>query len=272
MDGVGGITNQNHYDDSDIERMKGLETVSTQSAINRIGNHAGLDENHTVHGSDKTSKEVVAEHREAVRQQWSPKEVVHEELGHAAGHGLEHLAEHGAARFAFRALGGVALPIHLVLFAKEMVESVADDAAVGHERAEAVVKSAMHTVILGSLNGLPQDFVNQQRARYAEDAPDGLVRRMSGALGRDNNLMGVIQLHCDQGITAARAMYATGQTPAAYSSAHPDVAKRIAEDPSFKAGFEGAVWAHEHGQYDDVMKALDARDARYAQHQIAFRG
>jgi hypothetical protein len=267
VDGATGLSRQNSYDDSDIENMKGKETLSTNAAINRIANHAGLGDTHTIHGSDKTSKEVVAEHREAVRQEWSPASVVHEALGHSAGQAAEHLAEHGAARVAFRALGGAALPVHLIVFAADMAKSVAEDSKVGHERAEAMVKSAMHTVILGCLNGLPQSYVDGKRARYAADAPDGLVRRMSDAIGRsDNSLMAVMQLHCDQG------MYTAGQGSADYLKAHPDVATRIAADPAFKAGFEGAVYAHDHQQYDAVMKALDARDVRYETHHVAFRG
>ncbi|HEY1957181.1 MAG TPA: hypothetical protein VGH28_16295 [Polyangiaceae bacterium] len=272
MDGVNGLSNQNLYDDGDIEHMKGLENLSTNAAINRIGNDAGLDTTHAIHGSDKTSKEIVAAHREAVRQEWSPVAVAPDAVGHAASHVAEHLAEHGA-RLAFRAMAGAALPIHLVMFAKEMADAVAADSVVGHERAEAFVKSAMHTVILGSLNGLPQAFVDSERARYADDAPADLVSRMSAAMGRgDNNLMGVIQLHCDQGMSAAREMYGAGQTPGDYLKAHADVAQRIAEDPAFKAGFEGAVYGREHGNYDAMMTALDARDARYAQHNVGLRG
>ncbi len=275
IDGVNGLSKQNNYDDSDLEAMKGREALSTNAAINRIGNHAGLSDTHALSGSDKTSSEIVAEHRAAVQKDWTPGGA--DVVEHGAAHAAEHFAEHGMKevlpRLAFRAAAGVALPIHLIQAGYEMATSVAEDSKVGHERAAALVKSAMHTVVLGSLNGLPQAFVDSQRARYAADAPSGLVKRMSDAMGRgDNAFMGIIQLHCDQGIGAARAMFDAKQAPADYLKAHPELASRMADDIGFKAGFEGAMYAHEHGQYDDVMKALAARDARYDAHHIAWRG
>ena len=89
---------------------------------------------------------------------------------------------------------------------------------------------------------------------------------------RDNSTMAVIQLHCDQGISAARAMYTANQTPDVYLKAHPEVGKRFAEDPAFQAGFKGAMHAKVHGQYDEMMKSLDQRDARFEAHHVAVRG
>ena len=309
MDGVNGLSNQNKYDESDIERMKGLESLSTNAAINRIGNHAGLDTTHTIHGSDATEAEVIAAHQEVEQDRWLKEMIslipgggeategaieitesfkegpLHEaimtgsaKLIEAAVVGTmerasEHAVEHGGPA-ALRALGGAMFVVKLAKFAYKMAQSVAHDGDTGLARSEARVKSALHTVVLGSLNGLPQGYVDEQRARYVADAPEPLVNRMSAAMGRgDNPMMGVIQLHCDQGISAARSMYGAGQTDFfAYLKAHPDVAQRVAEDPAFKAGFEGAVYAHDHGQYDAMMKALDERDVRYTQHSIAFRG
>jgi len=275
VDGVNGLSRQNTYDDSDIDQMKGKEALSTNAAINRIGNHAGLGDTHTVRANDKTSGEIVAEHRAEVAKEWTPGagELKQEAKTHVAIAVAEHGLKHVGLHFAARALGGAALPAALVQFAFKMTKSVAADSKVGHEVAEAKVKSAMHTVVLGSLNGLPQAFVNAQRGRYAADAPDGLVERMSRAMGRgDNDLMGVIQLHCDQGIAAARAMVDAHQSPAAYLAAHPDVARRCDDDIAFKAGFDGAVYAREHGQWDDMMTALDRRDVRYEAHHVAYRG
>ncbi len=301
VEGVGnGLSNQNSYDEGDVERMKGLEALSTQAAINQIG---GFDTTHTIHGSDRTEAEVVAEHQDRVQERWT-KELIglipgigeSVETGMEIRESLEHgdlrkaiesgskravfevadrLAEHAiehAGRFGFRALGAAVPLLKLYKLAKAMVESVAEDADTGHARAEARIKSAMHTTIIGSLNGLPQDFVNQERTRYAADAPSSLVQRMNAALAKKNALMGVIQLHCDQGISSARAMYAAGQSSTDYLRAHTDVAKRVAEDPAFKAGFEGAIYAHEHGQYDELLKGLEARDARYALHNVSFQG
>lgn len=309
MDGVNGLSNQNKYDDGDIDRMKGLETLSTNTAVNRIANHAGLDTTHNIHGTDATEAEVIAAHQEVEQDRWLKEMIslipdggdptvaaveiteafkeggLHEAIKSGSEpaieaavlgtmeHVSEHAIKHGGS-FAARSLGGAAFAYKLMKFAYTMAVSVAHDGDTGLARSEARVKSALHTVVLGSLNGLPQGYVDEQRARYVADAPKPLVDRMAAAMGRgDNPYMGVVQLHCDQGISAARSMYAEGQKDVfAFLKAHPDVAQRVAEDPAFKAGFEGALYAHDHGQYDAMMKALDERDVRYTQHNIAFRG
>jgi len=275
VDGIDRLSKQNDYDDGDIDSLKGHENVSTSAALNAIGNHAGLGDTHALRGRDKTSADIVTEHQAAVRGQWGfdPKEAA----AHGAGAAAEHMAEHGLQsvmpRLAFRALGGLALPIHLVELGAKMAESVAADSNAGHDRAEAQVKSAMHVMILGNLNGLPRSYVDSERARYAADAPAGLVQRMTSALARgDNGLMAVAQLHCDQGMNAARAMVQVKQSQPDYFAAHPDVAKRVADDAAFRAGFEGTLRARETGEYDAAMKALDARDARYEAHHVAWRG
>jgi hypothetical protein len=74
-------------------------------------------------------------------------------------------------------------------------------------------------------------------------------------------------------MNAARAMCDAGLAKEAYLAAHPDVAKRCAEDPAFKAGFDGVVWAKQRGPdtYDAVIKDLEARDVRYEQAHVAWR-
>jgi maltose-binding protein MalE len=81
-----------------------------------------------------------------------------------------------------------------------------------------------------------------------------------------------MQLHCDQGMNAARAMYEAKQTPSEYLAAHPDVAQKYQRDPAFHHGFNGMVFAHDNGQYAEVVMGLDARDARYDAHHVAWRG
>jgi hypothetical protein len=265
-----GLSNQNAYDDGDIDSLKGREGTTTSAALNVIGNHAGLGDTHVIQGRDKTSNEIVAEHQDAVRKEWTPGG------GDAAAAGAGKVIEHIAAQsthFAIRAAGGLMLPLHVLELAKKMASSVAEDSNVGHERAEAQVKSALHLMVIGSLNGLPQSYVTAQRARYAADAPSGLTQRMTQALGRgDNGLMAIAQLHCDQGMNAARGMVAADQTQDAFLAAHPDVAKRCNDDAAYRAGFEGMAQARGSADYDAMTTALDAREKRYDAHQVAWRG
>jgi hypothetical protein len=264
MGDVTGISKGNYYSDRDVDALQGNEKVSTNAAINRVANHAGASEIHVLHGRDKTEGEIRSEHRDGVT-----KDEAAGTAGELASMGIEHIIEHvGEAE-----IGLVALPASLIAASYEMMKNVGEDGIVGHERAEAMPRDAMHALILGSLNGLPQGYVDGQRARLSNDAKDGsFTREMSRQLGRkDNPMMGIMQLHCDQGLNAARTMYTANQRPSEYLAANPDIAKKYTHDAAFRHGFDGAVFAHDNGQYADVMKALDQRDARYTAHHVAWR-
>jgi len=304
MDGIGGLTNANKYDDRDVENLKGNEQVSTKTALNTLANKAGMSDDYAIHGYDATAKELVAEHRAEQDERWAKavidvvvphgddmttmydavKELNKGKLGDAIRAGSVTAGEkvffdfiekaaHGAGLHS--ASAAMMLPKFVYTMAKASAESVADDAELGQEKKAAFVKSAMHVLVLGSLNGLPQEYVNAARAHYTEDRDAGdIADKMSRALGKNGNnaLAGVMQIHCDQGMIAARTMLDAKQSSSDFLRAHPDLAKRYGDDPAFRAGFDGAVYAKVHGQYDDMMKALDQRDARYTAHHVAWRG
>jgi hypothetical protein len=268
MGDVTGITNANYYRDRDIDDLQGNEKVSTNAAINRIANHAGASEIHVLHGYDRTEGEIRSEHAKSTLV-----DGVAGDINELAQMGAEHVVEYGSD-MSGEAVGTLALPVTLIKAQIEMMEAVGEDAIVGHERAEAMPRDAMHAVILGDLNGLPKGYADAERARLSKDALDGsFTRAMIAQLGRrDNPMMAIIQLHCDQGMTAARTMYSANETPADYLKSNPAVAKRYERDPAFHHGFNAAVYAHDNGQYGEVMKALDSRDARYDAHHVAWRG
>lgn len=100
--------------------------------------------------------------------------------------------------------------------------------------------------------------------RYSDDA-----KALDARLGKgDTPLMALAQLHCDQGMSAARSMVDAKQAMPPKA-----IADRCAADPAFKAGFEAAVWASKKGPdaYHDVIKGLESRDARYEQAHVAWR-
>jgi hypothetical protein len=206
MGDVNGITKGNYYSDRDIDALQGNEKVSTNAAINRVANHAGASEIHILHGRDKTEGEIRSEHSDAVM-----KEGIVGDFAELTQMGGEHLVEH----LAEADVGVTMLPLTLMKATYEMMKSVGEDGIVGHERAEAMPRDAMHALILGCLNGLPQGYVDQERSRLSNDAKDGsFTREMSRQLGRnDNAMMGIMQLHCDQGINAARTAFTARQTP-----------------------------------------------------------
>jgi hypothetical protein len=300
---VGALTNANKYEDRDLDNVKANEQVSTKTALNTLANKAGMSDDYAVHGHDETAPELVAEHQERAQERWIKtfveavpggeelatayelhKELKEGKLGEAIKTGDWHVAEHAAKEFLVKMAEGaglhgaklaVEIPWILGKLAKAMAESVSDDAELGQEKKAAFVKSGMHVLVLGSLNGLPQEYVNAQRAHYMADRDSGSIAdKLGTALGKNGNnaLMGIMQLHCDQGIGAARTMFDAKQTPEEFFRAHPDLGKRFADDAAFHAGFEGAMYAQRHGQYDEMMKALDQRDVRYEAHHIAVRG
>jgi hypothetical protein len=265
MGDVNGITKGNYYSDRDIDALQGNEKVSTNAAINRVANHAGASEVHVLHGRDKTEGEIRSEHGHEVT-----KEGVKDDVLELLQMGGEELLDH-----AVEGLSLPILPLSVLKGTVEMMMKVGEDGIVGHERAEALPRDAMHALILGSLNGLPQGYVDGERARLSNDAKDGsFTREMTRQLGRkDNAMMGIMQLHCDQGINAARTAFSAGKTPSDYLAANPDVAKKYTHDAAFRHGFDGAVYAHDKSntQYAEMMTALDQRDARYTQHHVAWR-
>jgi hypothetical protein len=265
--GVEEITTSNNtYTDEEIRWLRGEEDISTSAAINQIGSHAGLTHTYRVRGDDKTEREIKLEHQKQIQKEWG--ETL---LGEGGTEGADHIMHHAGLE-----TGLLMLPLTLGKLGYEMTKAVAEDNKVGHERAAALTKDAMHIVIFQNLNGLPQGFADEQLARYPESQKSSnLVKNMNRALGRDGDhrAMALIQLHCDQGMNAARAMCDANVDPKTYLAQHPDIAKRCAEDPAFKAGFDGLAWAKRKGatEYNAAVKELEARDARYEQAHVAWR-
>lgn len=267
------------YQDSDWDALRGHEQESSSSALNRIGQHAGLTRSYTVRGDDKTEREIKAEHKDKQMHEGLEELGVEggEEAGvHVAEHAVEHFAAHGAD-VGVRTAGGVLLlPLTLVKAGYNMAKSVAEDGEVGHERANALVKDAMHAVALANLNGLPQGYVDEQMARYPESVKRGsFATRMDDRLANaeDRHAMARLQLHSDQGMSAARRACDAGIGKDAFLKTNPDLAKRCDEDLAFKAGFDAMFWAKAKGPetYSATTTDLEARDARYEQHHVAWR-
>lgn len=277
--GVGGPRTAQKYEESDFDALKGREKESTSAAINRIGRHAGLTQNYAVRGDDKSEREIKAAHHGEQAHEGSA-ELAKTGGKELATHVAELLAEKSiehAADLSARAAGGLLLmPVELVVFGYEMAKGVAEDGKVGQERARAIPTDVMHAACVASLNGLPQAFVDSELARYPDSLKNGtLARTMNDRLANDvdRRAMIVLQLHCDQGMNAARGMCDAKLEKDGFLRSNPDVAKRCTEDMAFKAGFDALVWAHGKGaeSYGAVVKDLEARDARYQQHSVAWR-
>jgi hypothetical protein len=265
----GGITRSNTYTDDEIRRLHGAEDLRTNTAINRIGGHAGLTQTYHLRGDDQTTREIKEAHQRHIAEEWG---LVLGEEGLIEG-GL-HVVDHGAAKGASLPL----LPFQLLKAGYEMTKAVAEDNEVRHKLAAANTKDKMHIIILENLNGLPTGYVEKELSRYPQDEKDSnLVHEMRRTLGRngDHQMMAVIQLHCDEGMHAARRMYEAKLEPKAFLENDPEIAKLRAEDPAFKAGFDGLVWAKTQGGpavFDAALKDLGERDVRYASAHVTLRG
>ncbi len=58
-------------------------------------------------------------------------------------------------------------------------------------------------------------------------------------------------------------------------TANPALKAKYDSDAAFKTGFDSLVWAKQRGaeaDYEATIQHLDARDARYVQHHIQYRG
>lgn len=262
VDGVAETTTMtlsigNDYNKREIDNLAGNERVSTDAAVNELANHAGVTSHYTLRGDDKTERQIKAEHggHYLVRSLGTAEPAL-EEGGEAI---LEHLTHVGEP---------VLLPLTLVTEQLKMMKEVGEDGITGHERAEAFTKDQLHVYVLGNLAGLPKDYQMEQLAKYPEMAKSSnLQTTLNKNLGHDGDhqLMALVQLHCDEGMNAARFACDTGVGKDAYLRQHPDVAKRCAEDVAYGHGFDAVFAAHAQGaaQYSEVVGALESRDARY---------
>lgn len=264
------LTATNLYRNNDLEAVRGHESETTSAAINTIAKHTGATQSHVLRGDDKTEREIFEEHK---------TEVTREQAGdwgtETANLGIEHIGHHAIEFVMGRAGAGLALPLTLAKAGYDAASAVVKDGEVGHERAAALPRDTMHAFLLGNLNGLPKDFVSNEMARYPKDVQNNsFAQRLNDQLGKgDNALMAIAQLHCDQGMAMARAMCDAKQSPAAYLAANPAIAKRCAEDPAFKTGFDAVVWANQQGPevFKAVVSGMESRDARYEQAHVAWR-
>lgn len=259
---------RNDYSQHEIEQLRGHEGDSTSALMNDARKAVGKTGDVVIRGDDKSAKDVREDDAgELLKEYQGP---LKESGAHGALTALVATADYVAE-------GGPAVELGKALY--DSLKSNLHAIAMGDELGKAVERDNLHRALLSQLN-LPQAFKEKEMAPFIERETEGgrsVATLVSEKLKLDpawHAKVALLQLHCDQGTTAACDMLATGQNPMAFGKAHPDVAKRYTEDPAFKAGFDAALWARGQGKetYDAVCKDLAARDARYEQAHIAVRG
>lgn len=170
-------------------------------------------------------------------------------------------------------VGSVAGP---VLVAKEIAEELPRAWEAGDREAEARVKDAMHLGVLAMLKGLPADFCAVQVA-HREEAVGGSnseTARIAGFLQAHPKLRAILQLRCDEGMKSAERALVGAEGVQRFFQANKALYARYLQDPAFKLGFDGVMWAKNKSA--DALKStlteLHSRDARWSATNCVWEG
>ncbi len=256
---------RNDYSNNDIERLRGHENDSTNNVMNDVRKAAVKDAGAdvTIKGDDKSTKQLREEDRAKLMEEM----------------GIKHATTDGLVDVGFELAGeAIQAPIGLAKAAYETVKANGHAMLMGDALAKAIQSDNMHRAMLSQLN-LPEAFKQEAMRPFVEQETEGSksgATQMTEKLHSDptwHAKAAILQLHCDQGMNAARMMCDGSPNRSTFIAGHPDVAKKLSEDPAFKAGFDSVVWAHNEGPetYRGVCKDLEARDARYDAHHVAWR-
>jgi hypothetical protein len=250
----------------DINTLPGYEGISTTSALAKIAQDAnGGSSTPVVHASDKSYDELVAEYRGV----GANKAEIVDGLLEGAHVGAEVVG----VEFAGAALAATAGPvIGLALGMYKLAEANQR----GHELHTALVRDEQRVALLTN-TALPAAFVKSELEKYSHAGTrfDSGNQKLTTLMhGQDHALTAVLQLHTDQGMTSALDMISGGQPKEAFFAAHPEVAKRYADDIAFKNGFDAMVYTKEHdpASYDKTVGDLRTRDGWYSAAGLAVRG
>lgn len=251
------------YSKDEIDAMKKDE--STSSVLNRVRRDVGLrGPDVTVRGDDKSNPEL--------KKAWASHDVPH-----AAVDTVVHAVVHGAEATLLEA----AVP---VLFAYTAGQNYIESKERGKDLQVNAERAAMHIALINAID-LPQGYRNVEQGRW-RDVGTGfasgafkLVERFETTARKE---AAILQLHADRGMSAARDLIGARLIGDDYDPAElakalamaPDIKAKYDADPAYRAGFDAIVWAKQHDSaaYADTLKKLEARDVRYAQASISYRG
>jgi hypothetical protein len=268
MSGTEGISGGRRRAFTDEEIAALHEDASTSAIVNEARRDAGYKEpDVAVRGNDRTLDQVLHDQQTHVGKG---------ETIAAAAHAIDLLEAVGVGGAALHALGrvpAVALPAAAFVGAQYAMYEMEKKKM---EMRDGATRDQLHAAIVTTLE-VPQGFKNEELKRLNVSVTNQSAAKKIGdqflSQMKDAHLLPTLQLHCDQGMHAARDMIDGGKTKEAFMKARPDLAQRYDADPAFKNGFDALVWAN--GQpgatYAEQMKALESRDARYDQAHVQYR-
>lgn len=264
MSDVGGVSGsrQRSFSDEEIDAMRKDE--STSAIVNKARRDAGFKEKDvSVRGDDKTLNQVLHD---------KPHHFAMGEVIGAAAHGCEVVEALGVGEKVFHAAGRLGIVgIGIATFASVQMGMMEMEATKA-ELKDGATRDQLHAAILDRLD-LPAGFKDQEMKKL-----DVSMTRQSAASKVSDHVdarAATLQLHCDEGMHAARTMLEGSKDKDGFLKANPAIAKRYAEDVAFHNGFDALSWTKSKeappGAYDAQIKNLESRDARYAAAHITLR-
>lgn len=251
----------NDYSAGDIAGLRGHESESTAGRMNEIRHDSGYTGEVDVNG--KTLKDVK-------REQAGLTSTGAQSTGlHALGALIEAGAEEGAAALIGSAIGVGAMLYEYAMLpveTQEQKDAVEGDNAKRAMYSQLELPDAFKEKLIGEVDGKHTEGSQSAATVIATKIHTDPKERAKFAL---------VQLHCDNGMAAAREACSTGVDAQAYLAAHADVGAQYASDPAFRAGFDCVVWAKGQSDksiYDGVLAQLRDRDVRYDAAHVAHRG
>jgi hypothetical protein len=265
IQGVRGSDKTRDFNQDDIEAMR--QDASTSTVLNKVRRDVGARTGDVeVRGDDLANAEL--------RKKWEEHDFKDASIGAVRDvviEGTEGTVLHGLLGPFF--------------FAKEALHSLDEAEKRGEALALNNERGALHMAMLSAID-VPQGYKNVELGRWKEAGVGGTsgAAKMGTALRTiDKKEALVLQLHADRGMNAAKAMIDAGgitrdgdvEESGRALLRDPATKAKYDSDPAFRAGFDGLVWQFRHeskSAYDETVGRLQARDARYEQHAISFRG
>ncbi len=270
MSDVGGVSSRQAFRDDELEAMRRDEATTT--TVNKARRDAGFKESDvSVRGDDRTLNEVLDDHK------------MHVGIGEAVAGGIHtfEVAEGaGLAEHALEKLGRwphAALPLVAWAAGQYGMYEMEKEKL---EMKDGATRDQLHAAILVHLD-VPTGFKQEEIAKLGVD-----MRNQSAAVKISNQIAldkkpyaATLQLHCDQGMNAARTMIESGCQKDAFLKTNPKVAERYASDAAFHNGFDALCWAKSDSlkidgdprSYKAAIASLETRDARYDAAHVTYR-
>ena len=277
MDGISASSSRSKdysFDGAELDELH--KDRSTAEMMDIVRKDAGYTQAGTIHGDDKSSKELKEEYKSKEAHE-GPCDVA-KDIGRHAG---LHVAEHALFHVGARAAAGLVLAAGPLLMGTHLVKKANE--GISHKEAlvAALNRDEARLAMMAKLD-LPKGFMTKEVERCEAASANGKAGRFKlqeQLDGKDQNFKPVLQMHCDRGQHAAldvlkSGVFKPGMTSEALLKERPNIAAAYKQDAAFRAGFDGLLWAKANSpkEFEAAVQSLGARDAAYAKNHIRVQG